>query len=236
MISNADVRNKALAKVKDKNFSVLSATAYAIAAVPLLAADITGILAVDMIIMFIVSFAAGLVSCSGYTKVAMGRWRQAQGGFRELFGCYASAGELKRGALPAGVYAVMLMLFRYGVTGRSWYAAVIAGVACIMLHIIASWGGYVIAIEKDNCPVKSFMNGVNLAARNAGSIIAMKAYLYWWIAVVIAITVVLCNTNPLPGVFTGLIIFLVGLVCRWMVGALIALSEAGQAREAYREK
>ena len=36
MISNADVRNKALAKVKDKNFSVLSATAYAIAAVPLL--------------------------------------------------------------------------------------------------------------------------------------------------------------------------------------------------------
>ena len=64
----------------------------------------------------------------------------------------------------------------------------------------------------------------------------MKAYLYWWIAAVIAITVVLCNTKPLPGVFTGLIIFLVGLVCRWMVGALIALSEAGQAREAYREK
>ena len=64
----------------------------------------------------------------------------------------------------------MLMLFRYGVPGMPWYAAVIAGIACIMLHIIASWGGYVIAIEKDNCPVKAFMNGVNLAASNAYSI------------------------------------------------------------------
>lgn len=233
-MTNSELYTKALAKVKDKNFSVASALTYTIAAIPLLAADITGFIWADLAIMYVVCFCAGLISSYGYAKLAMERFRYTQGGFRELFTCYTSVDELKRGALPAAVYAVMLMLFRYGVLSGVWYAAVFAGIACILLHIAAGWGSYMILMESDNCPVKEFGRGIDLAARSLARIIAVKAYLYWWIAAAIAVTLVLCGTRPLPGIFVGLIVFLVGLVCRWMVGAFIALTEAGLAREVYR--
>jgi len=232
-MGNSELRMKALAKVKDKNFSVLSAAAYAIAALALLAADITGIMLLDAAIMLLVSLAVGLISGAGYIKVSMGMWRQAKGGFGELFSCYSSLDAIKRGALPAGVYAVMLMLFRYGVLSGIWYIALVSGIVCIVLHIAASWGGYAIEFESGSCPVKAFGNGLKLAVKNAGRILEMKAYLYWWIAAAVAVTIVLCS-GSLSGPFMALVVFLVGLVCRWMVGAFIALAEAGLAREAYR--
>lgn len=233
-MNNAELRTKALAKVKDKNFSVLSAVAFVFPAATMFFGDITGILAVDMLIMFIVSLAAGLAGGAGYCRVSMGMWRMVKGGFPELFSFYKSRDGLKRGALPAFTYAVMLMVFRYGVLGGVWYAAVISGIVCIALHIAASWGAYVIEIEEKNCPVKAFLNGVKLAVKNIGRIMEMKIYLYWWMAAVVAIAIVLCNGRELPGVMTGLIVFLLGFAFRWMIGAFIALAEAGLAREAYR--
>jgi len=234
-VNNAELRIKALAKVKDKNFSVLSSVAYAIAAVSLLLGDITGILAIDALIMLAAGFLAGLVSAAGYAKVSMGIWMMNKGGFSELFSCYKSKEALKRGALPAGAYALMLTVLRLGVLSGVWYAAVISGLVCIALQIIAFWGGYVIAIEEKNCPVKAFVSGLKLAVNNIVRVIGMKLYLYWWIAAVIAAAAALCINYALPGAFTGLVVFLVGLVCRWMVGAFIALAEAGLAREAYRK-
>ncbi len=233
-MDNAELRVKALAKVKDKNFPVLSAVAYAIGAATLLFADVTGIMALDIVIALILGSATGLIACSGYAKVGMDMWRHKKGDFPELFSCYKSLEALKRGALPAATYAAMLVVLRYGVLSGVWYAALISGVICIMLQLMAFWGAYMTEMEEQECPVKTYVKGIRLAWKNIVSIIGMKVYLYWWMAAIIGIAVWLSVSKGLPPVMTGLIVFLLGFVLRWMIGAFIALAEAGLAREAYR--
>ena len=233
-MTNEELRVKALAKVKDKNFPVLSAVAYAIGAVTLIFADVTGIVALDIAIAMILGFATGLIACSGYAKVGMDMWRHKQGDFPELFSCYKSLETMKRGALPAATYALMLVVLRYGVLSGVWYVALIAGVVCVLLQMMAFWGAYMTEMEDGECPVKTYARGVKLAWKNIGRIIGMKVYVYWWMAGIVGVAVWLCISNELPPVMSGLIVFLLGFVLRWMIGAFIALAEAGVAREAYR--
>ena len=87
-MNNKELRVKALSKIKHDNFSGLSAAAYVIAGLPLLAGDLTGNKLADIAITFAAAFIAALFCAAGYVRVAMGRWRFTKGSFRDLACCF----------------------------------------------------------------------------------------------------------------------------------------------------
>lgn len=234
-MKNSELRVKALGKVKDHNFSLVSVAAFAMAAVPLLMADVTGIVAADLLISFAVSFIVGIAGAQGYAHVAMGIWRQGNGGFKALFSGFTGLKRLKASLLPAAVYAAMLVIFRNFVLTDVWYVALAGGIAVIALHTALTYGCFGVEMQPDICPVRAFCGGVARAARRIGRIAGMRLSCFWWIAAVLAVTFWLCVRGGLALIITALVIFLVALVCRWMVGAFVALCEAGLAREMYKE-
>lgn len=226
-MNNSEIRIKALAKAKDYNFSMAGAFAYFIMGVVLLAGDITGIFAADLAISAVLAFLAGLICGPGYVHVAMETWRQGKKNFSGLFFGFRN---IKSAVIPAAVYAAMLMVFRFLVLGSRWYFALAAGIACIALNMIATWAAYGIELNAAGSTAKSAAEGVAAMLKNLGRVIEMRVNVYWWIAAVMLGILWICDASGLFSILTALVVFLVGLVCRWMVGALTALCEAGLAR------
>lgn len=226
-MNNSEIRVKALAKAKDYNFSAIGAFTYIIMGVVLLAGDVTGIFAADFAISAVLAFLAALICGPGYVHVAMETWRQGRKNFSGLFHGFRN---IKTALIPAVVYAAMLLVFRFLVLGSKWYFALAAGIGCIALNMIATWAAYGIELDAADSAAKSAAEGVMIMLRNLGRVIEMRANLYWWIAAVMLGILWICNASGLFSILTALVVFLVGLVCRWMVGALTALCEAGLAR------
>ena len=235
-MSNKELRVKALSKIKHDNFSGLSAAAYAIAALPLLLGDITGIKLADIAITFAAAFIAALFCAAGYVRVAMGRWRFTKGGFRDLACCFTEWNTFVRSALPCAVYAGMITVFRHVVMTGGWITAAIVGVCLIFVHLFVSYALYGCELCPEKGPIKAAMTGVATAVKGMGAILEMKIYVYWWIAGLIAIIMYCCISGKQPGFITALIVFLVVLIPRWMVGAYIALCEAGLARTLFKQE
>lgn len=232
---NSELRLKALAKVKDHNFSLVSAASFALAVIPLLMADVTGMPAADLGISFATGLVVGIAGAQGYARVAMGIWRQNKGGFRELFSGFTSLRRLKASLAPAAIYSAMLMLLRYFVLPGSWYAALAAMAGVAVLHTVLVYGCFGVEMQPDICPLRAFAGGVARAFRKFPSVLEMRLNCFWWIAAALGIALFFCLRAGLARILTVLIVFLVALVCRWMVGAFIALCEAGLAREMYKE-
>lgn len=226
-MNNSDIRMKALAKAKDYNFSMTGAFTYFLMGVVLLAGDVTGIFAADLAISAVFAFVAALICGPGYVHVAMETWRQGKKSFSGLFFGFR---RIKRAAIPAAVYAAMLLVFRFLVLGRRWYIALIAGVICIILNLIAAWMAYAAELNEKESAAKAAAEGVTALFKNIGRVLEMRAYVYWWIAALMLFILWICETSGLHAILTALVVFLVGLVGRWMVGAFTALSEAGLAR------
>jgi len=226
-MNNNEIRIKALAKAKDYNFSAAGAFTYFIMGIMLLAGDITGIFAADIAISAVFAFLAALICGPGYVHVAMETWRQGRKNFSGLFFGFRN---IKRAALPAAVYAAMLLVFRFLVLGRQWYVALISGIVCLLLNFIAIWMAYGVELNAADSPVKAAFKGAEYLFRNISRAVEMRLYVYWWIAAVMLGILWICNASGLFSILTALVVFLVGIVCRWMVGAFTALCEAGLAR------
>lgn len=220
-MNNSDIRMKALAKAKDYNFSAAGAFTYFIMGVVLLAGDVTGIFIADLAVSAVFAFLAALICGPGYVHIAMETWRQGKKSFSGLFYGFKN---IKKAALPAAVYMAMLLVFRFLVLGSKWYIALIAGIFCVALNMVSVWAAYGIEVNG------SAVSGVSALIKNIGRVIEMRAYIYWWIAAVMLGILWICVSSGLHAILTALVIFLVGLVCRWMVGAFTALCEAGLAR------
>lgn len=231
-MNNSEIRMKALAKAKDHNFSLAAAFTYFLMGAALLAGDITGIAAADTAISAAACFIVALICGPGYVHVSMETWRQGRRNFSGLFYGFRN---FRRAALPAAAYAAMLMIFRFIVLGNEWYFALIAGAGCIVLNLLAVWAAYGAEIYDDGKPVKAALAGVSALIGNIGRVIEMRAYLWWWIAAVMGAALWICDSSGLFSILTALVVFLVGLVCRWMVGAFVALSEAGLARNVMKQ-
>lgn len=235
-MDNKELRGKALGRIKERNFSFVSATAYFLAALTLLAGDITGIYALDIAITFVFGFVMAQFSAAGYVRVAMGMWRQGKGGFKALAAGFTSIRVFARTALPCAAYALLLTVFRHVVLGRAWYVSLIAGAAVFIGHIFVSYALYGCELKSDKPALSACTEGVKVAARGLGRILEMKLNNYWWIALIIAFTIYVSFVGGQQGFIVALITFLVGLVLRWMVGAYIALAEAGLARTLFKQE
>lgn len=226
-MNNSEIRIKALAKAKDYNFSSAGAFTYFIMGVVLLAGDVTGIFAADLAISAVVAFIASLICGPGYVHVAMETWRQGKKNFSGLFFGFRS---ISRAAVPAAIYAAMLLIFRFLVLGRKWYVALIFGIIALVLNMAATWAAYGTEIFEGESAPKAAVSGVAYLVKNFGRAVEMRAYVYWWIAAFMGAILWICDASGLHAILTALVVFLSGLVCRWMVGALNALCEAGLAR------
>ena len=220
-MKNSDIRMKALAKAKDYNFSGAGAFTYFIMGVVLLAGDVTGIFIADLAISAVMAFIAALICGPGYVHLAMEAWRQGKKNFSGLFYGFRN---IKKAALPAAIYALMLLVFRFVVLGSKWYIALIAGAVCIVLNAVSVWAAYGTELNG------SALDGVSALIKNIGRVGEMRLYIYWWIAAVMLGILWICDASGLHAILSALVVFLVGLVCRWMVGAFTALCEAGLAR------
>lgn len=230
-MSNAELRAKALSKIKDKNFSLVSVFTYTLAALTLLAGDITGIPAVDVLISLAAGFIASIFCAAGHIRVAMGIWRQGKGGFRDMAGCITDMNTLRRHALPCVVYSAALVIFRHVTLSGDIVIAIISGIIAFMLHILACYGCYAVELTPDLPPLAAFGEGVGAALRSIGRILEMKFITGWWIAAIIAFTLYIFSISNLTPAIMGLIMFLILLIIRWMIGSFIALAEAGLARK-----
>lgn len=220
-MKNSEIRVKALAKAKDYNFSGAGAFTYFLMGLVLLAGDITGVPAADVAIYAVIAFVVSLICGPGYVHVAMETWRQGKKNFSGLFYGFRN---IKKAAAPAVVYTAMLLLFRFVVLGSKWYIAAPAGIVCAVFNLAATWMAYANELELNTA------EGLVMLAKNIGRALEMRAYVYWWIAAVMLGILWICNASGLFSILTALVVFLVGLVCRWMVGAFTALCEAGLAR------
>ena len=226
-MNNSEIRVKALAKAKDYNFSLSSAFTYFLMGVALLAGDVTGIPAADAAISAVIAVIVGLICGPGYVHLGMEAWRHGKKNFSGLFYGFKNIG---RALIPGLCYAAMLLVFRFLVLGSAWYVALAAGVVCVALNLIATWAAYGTEINEDMPAIKAALEGVVAMAKNIGRVAEMRGYLYWWIAAVMGGVLWICEASGLYSILTALVVFLVGLVCRWMVGAFVALAEAGLAR------
>ena len=226
-MNNSDIRMKALAKAKDHNFSPASAFTYFIMGVVLLAGDVTGIFAADLAVSAVLAFAVGLICGPGYVHLAMETWRHGEKKFAGLFWGFRN---IKKALIPAAAYAAMLLVFRFLVLANEWYFALAAGIGCAALNLLSVWAAYAIEIYDDMTSAKAALQGVTVMIKNLSRVSEMRLYIYWWIAAVMGGILWICNASGLFSILTALVVFLVGLVCRWMVGAFTALCEAGLAR------
>lgn len=226
-MNNSEIRIKALAKAKDYNFSAAGAFTYFIMGIVLLAGDVTGIYIADIAISAAVAFIASLICGPGYVHVAMETWRQGKKNFSGLFFGFRN---FSRAAFPAAIYATMLLVFRFLVLGRKWYVALIFGIVALALNLVATWAAYGAELSRnENGPI-SAADGIMCLFKNIGRAVEMRAYVYWWIAAFMGAVLWICDASGLHAILTALVVFLSGLVCRWMVGAFNALCEAGLAR------
>lgn len=236
-MNNRQLREKALnkVKVKIKGLTGGSIIAYLCAALTLLAGDFTGNRLMDIVIELAAGFVLSLIAMAGYRRVGLTAWRQSSAAYADLAGCFTGAKHLAKGAVPALLTSAALTLVRQLAFGGKWYAAVIAGVAAVIMYVFASYICYAGEIDENAGSGAAIASGVSAAARNIGRILEMLIALYWWVAAALAGAVAICRASGLSDVPTTLVAFLTGFVLCYLIAPYNALAEAGLGREIFKK-
>lgn len=235
-MKNSQLREKALnkVKVKIKGLTGASIIAYLCMALTLLAGDFTGNMLLDIAIELAAGFVLSLIAMAGYKRVGLTAWRQSSAAYADLMGCFTGGKNLAKGAAPALMTSIALTLIRQLAFGGEWYAAVIVGVAAVIMYIFAAYICYAGEINETAGPAAAVAAGASAAARNMGRILEMLFMLYWWVAAALMGCVLICRASGLSQAPTTLVTFLVGFVLCYLIAPYNALAEAGLGREIFK--
>lgn len=238
-MTNAEIRRKALSKVKVKNLTTLAF----LSAVALWLAQLTrGIGANPLSDAAIQAGAAVVVSLlfpAGLTRVSMGAWRQNEAKFSAFFSFLYRPRLFLRGlllGLVAGAWRLGFSLLLTGpalarilsLPGRGIWLLPLA--AAVLAPLLFLWIFLYFALELGS----GFRLGLRTAFQNLGRILEMELSLLWWVALVYAAAVAISLSAGLGGAALNAVCALVGISLTWMIGAYVCLANAGLAREIHK--
>ena len=231
-MNNADLRKKALSKVKIKNLTFQVVLSYLLVAASMLTADLTGNALLNLLLLFAAAFAASLFGFSGRIRVSVSGWRQGKAEYRDFF-CRTAPVRDFCGAIP---YAVLLVLFRYFVIGaETIYEGMLVFALLLVLYMFACYGAYSLVLQPAKSIGEAYREGLAMAARNLGRIAGHMAVLHWWTFAVCGGIFWACKAGKMNDMAIASVLFFCVLMLRWAIGSFNNLAEAGLARKLFEE-
>lgn len=239
-MTNADIRKKALAKVKVKNLTFLAVLSYALHFFAQFARGVTGAALPDALIVAGAGLVLSLAVPAGLVRASMTAWRQNEAKFGTYFGSFFRPRLLPRGlALGAAGAAVefgayFLLLGVLGGRVSLWLAVPViallvpAGFAWLFLY-------FALELQPDAHLLPALRRGIRVILKNLGRILLMELSLLWWVALTYLAALAIALASGLRGAALNAVTSLVALVLTWLIGAYVCLGNAGLAREIFKD-
>ena len=232
-MNSAELRKKALGKVKIKNLTFQVILSYLLVAASMLTADLTSNAAVNLLLLFVATLAASLFGFSGRIRVSVSGWRQGKAEYGDYFSRTASM----RSLCAAVPNAALLTVFRKFVLDvETVYESLLIFAVLLVLYVFVSYGAYSLMLNPEKKIGEAYRDGLTVAARNLGQIVAHMAVLHWWTFAVSGGILWACKAGGMKNMAVASVLFFVVLMLRWAVGSFNNLAEAGLARELLKEK
>lgn len=245
-MTNADIRKKALSKVKVKNLTLLAVLSYVFSWLSQFALGLTGDPYADAAVAAGVALVLSLIFPAGLVRASMSAWRKGEARFGDLFAYLYRPRLLLRG-LALGLTAAacrfcLAMLLTDAALARLdalpghglWL--LVAGVV-VLVPLLFAWIFLYFAFElqPEGTLFAALVRGIAVVFQNLGRILLMELSLLWWVALAWLAANAISMLSGLGGAALNAVISLVSLALTWMIGAYVCLGSAGLARELFKE-
>ncbi len=244
-MSNADIRKKALAKVKVKNLTIMAVISGLLIWISQFTWGLTGDGPVDAAIAGGAALLVSLVFPAGLLKAAMTAWRQGEARFSTFFACFFRPRPLL-GALTlgfvAGLCRVLLSLLLTDAVfarldplpGHGLWVFLVGAALLLPLFFVWLFLYFALALQPEAGLFAALGRGLSVAFKNLGRILGMELSILWWVALVWIGAVVISMLSGLGGAALNAVASLVALMLTWMIGSYVCLANAGLAREIFK--
>jgi hypothetical protein len=244
-MNNADIRKKALSKVKVKNLTLLAVISYLFYWLSQFASGVTGNFATDAAIGAGVALLFSLFFPAGLARASMSAWRQGEARFVMLFEYLFRPRLLVRGlvlGLAAAAFRLVMAFLFAGDTlaridalpGNGLWLLAVGVVAVIPLLFLWIFLYFALELQPEAGLGAALAHGLSVAAKNLGRILLMEFSLLWWVALIWLGALVVSMLSELAGAALNAVTSLVAAALTWMIGAYVCLANAGLAREIYK--
>ena len=234
-MTNKEIRQKALTKVKVKRLTVIVVSVYAISWTRRFFGDLTGEFWLDAAISSAAAFLYSFVTGAGLARVTMGAWRRGEARFGELFAYFRDPKLFRRGAALGGIMA-LINLANLAAGLIPGYGGSAVGLLLGVLGLLMYFPYFAIELYPEKRPGDALKRGLSGTFSNAGRILLMELAIGWWIALVLIVAVTIAAfAAGLSGLALDLVASVVALALCWTIGAYVGLVNAGLAREIFRD-
>lgn len=244
-MTNADIRKKALSKVKVKNLTIMAVLSGLLIWISQFVGGLTGDVPTDAVIAGGAALFVSLVFPAGLTQAAMTAWRQNEARFSTFFACFFRPRLMLGGlvlGLAAGLCRILLSLLLTDAVfarldplpGHGLWVFLVGAVLLVPLFFVWLFLYFALALQPEAGLLAALGRGLSVALKNLGRILGMELSILWWVALVWIGAVVISMLSGLGGAALNAVASLVALVLAWMIGAYVCLVNAGLAREIFK--
>ncbi len=243
---NAEVRKKALTKVKVKNLTFLAVLSYVFYWLSQFARGATGDVLRDALIGAGTALVLSLFFPAGLARASMTAWRQNEARFSTYFASFYRPRALVR-ALALGVVAAVFrfclsylltdaVLLRFdALPGHGLWLLAIAVILFVPLLFAWFFLYFALELQPEIGLGKALARGMRVIVQNGVRILTMEFVILWWVVLAYAAAVVISIASGLGGAVLNAVTSLIALVLTWMIGAYVCLVNAGLAREIFKD-
>ena len=244
-MTNAEIRKKALSKIKVKNLTFLAVIAYVLSWFSQFARGVTGDFFTDTALGAGVALVLSLIFPAGLSRVSMSAWRQSEARFVSLFEYLFRPRLVLRGlalGLVAIVYRIVMALITTdavlaridALPGNGLWLLPVGVLALVPLLFLWIFLYFALELQPEAALGVALARGFAGAIRNLGRILLMELSLLWWVALIWIGALAIAIFSGLTGAALNAVISLVALVLTWMIGSYVCLANAGLAREIFK--
>lgn len=241
-MTNAEIRAKALSKVKVKNLTFLAVIAYVLSWFSQFARGVTGAFFTDAVLGAGVALVLALIFPAGLARASMSAWRQGEARFASLFEPLYRPRLLVRGLALGLAAAAYRLLMSFLVTdavlaridalpGNGLWLLAVGVLALVPLLFVWIFLSFALELQPEAALGAALARGFSVTIQNLGRILLMELALLWWVALVWIGALAIAIFSGLTGAALNAVTTLVALVLTWMIGSYVCLANAGLARE-----
>ena len=239
-MTNAEIRKKALSKVKVKNLTFLAVLSYAFHFFAQFARSVTGDRLTDALIVAGAGLFLSLAVPAGLVRISMTAWRQNEAKFGAYFAYFYRPRLLLRGfalgvagaAGETGIYLLSMGVVEASISPWLAVPAIVvlvpAGFAWLFLY-------FALELQPDMGLFPALGQGFRVIFSNLGRILRMEFSLLWWVVLVYLAALAISMASGLGGAALNAVTSLVALLLTWLIGSHVCLGNAGLAREIFKD-
>jgi hypothetical protein len=244
-MTNADIRKKALSKVKVKNLTLMAVLSGLLIWISQFASGLTGAAPTDAVLAAGTALLVSLVFPGGLAQAAMTAWRQNEARFSTFFSCFFRPRFLLGGlvlGLAAALCRVLLSLLLTDAVlarldplpGHGLWVFFIGAALLVPLFFVWLFLYFALALQPEENIFAALGRGLSVALKNLGRILLMELSILWWVALAWIGAVAVSMLSGLGGAALNAVASLVALMLAWMIGSYVCLVNAGLAREIFK--